>query len=89
MHDEEGEDGEDASYSETKADEAEDEEGRDDVVEKGVISLTETSTQWLLTVAGTCIDLDSDDCKKGAVAGTRSDREQGIDDPQVLFMLLL
>ena len=41
--------------------EKEEEEGEsDELVEKGTVALTETSTHWLLTVAGTCIDLDNE-----------------------------
>ena len=39
--------------------EKEEEEESDELVEKGRVALTETSTHWLLTVAGTCIDLDT------------------------------
>ena len=31
--------------------------GGEELVEKGTVALTETSTHWLLTVAGTCVDL--------------------------------
>ena len=39
------------------------------MVEKGTVALTETSTHWLLTVAGTCIDMDSEDRSKTKTQG--------------------
>ena len=45
-------------------DDEKEEEDSDELVEKGTVALTETSTHWLLTVAGTCIDLDSADRSK-------------------------
>ena len=48
--------------------EEKEEEDSDELVEKGTVALTETSTHWLLTVAGTCIDLDNDTESKSKVA---------------------
>ena len=39
----------------------------DELVEKGTVALTETSTHWLLTVAGTCIDMNSEEAIKSSI----------------------
>lgn len=44
-------------------------EESDELVEKGTVALTETSTHWLLTVAGTCIDLDTETERGGGGKG--------------------
>ena len=52
----------------TGLDEEEKEEvDSDELVEKGTVALTETSTHWLLTVAGTCIDMKSEEAVKSSV----------------------
>ena len=50
-------------------DDGQEEVDSDELVEKGTVALTETSTHWLLTVAGTCIDMDSEDKSKAKMAG--------------------
>ena len=50
-------------------DDEKEEEDSDELVEKGTVALTETSTHWLLTVAGTCIDMEAGDGSGKVSAG--------------------